>query len=84
VVAAFEEARGARRSDGGGVLALALDAVGSDRAPAALLEAYASAKEPANERIRMAIRRYGPDLLRAHQELIAALPKKRREELGLG
>lgn len=84
VLAAFEEQRGARKGQGLEALALALHAVGSDRAPVALLQAYAAAKAPLDDHLREALSGYAPDVLRAHQELIAALSKQRRERLGSG
>jgi len=78
---AFDDARDAK-GHAAEALALALDAVGSDRAPAALLEAYGSAKTPMSE-VREAIGRYDRDALRAQQDAVAALSKRRREELGL-
>jgi hypothetical protein len=83
VAAAFEEKRSGRGGQALEALALALDAVGSEKALGALLEAYASAKAPLAERLKEAIAGYGPDAMRANQDQISMLPKKRREELGL-
>lgn len=64
-------------------LALALDAVGSDRAPAALLESFGDAKGVVAGRIRAAIVAYPRDRLLAESDALRKLPKKRREELDL-
>jgi hypothetical protein len=80
VAAAVAQEFDERRSGGA---ALALEAIGSDRAPSALIEAYGSAKGPVAERLRAAIGSYPVERLRAETEAVAALPKKRREELGL-
>ncbi|MEX2555681.1 MAG: hypothetical protein WEB06_08615 [Actinomycetota bacterium] len=83
VAAAFDEQRGGRAGQALEALTLALDAVGSDKALGALLEAYGSSKSPLAERLKGAIAGYGPDALRANKDQISMLPKKRREELGL-
>jgi hypothetical protein len=83
VGAAFDEKRSGRSGQALEALALALHAVGSDKALGALLEAYASSKAPLAERLKAAIAGYGPDAMRANQDQISMLPKKRREELGL-
>ena len=80
VRAAVEEAYAVRR---GPTLGLALDAVGSERAPAALIEAFGAAKGTLSERLRVALGTYPAERLRSETDAIASIPKKRREELGL-
>ena len=76
----YEETRNRRKL---GPLALALFAVDSRIAPEALLDSFATASKMIAERIRRAILACDPADIRAHRDLIRALPQGRRDQLGL-
>jgi hypothetical protein len=78
---AYEAARRARDRKAQAPLALALAAVGSPQAPAALLRAYATAPEPLAGQILEALRELPADALAPHRRLISALPPARRDAL---
>jgi hypothetical protein len=75
---AYEAARKARDRHALAPLALALAAVGSPAAPAALLRAYATAPDSLADSLLAAIRGLSAEELKANRRLVTALPPDRR------
>ncbi len=84
VEAAYGEAIRKRSSRSAAGLALALQAVDSSEAPAALLRGYARADTVLASRLRRALMECDPADLRAQDELLEALPRSRRQALQIG
>jgi hypothetical protein len=75
---AYEAARKARDRHALAPLSLALAAVGSPAAPAALLRAYATAPDALADSLLAAIRALSAEELKANRRLVTALPSERR------